>query len=145
VIWKFLHVLGAVLLLGNVVTTGLWSTWAMARREQAVAVFATGAILAADLWLTVGGGTLLVAGAIRMVGDRALPWWELPWTRAGAIALVASSVAWVVVLLPCQVVMRRQAAAGDMAALWRTFKVWSVVGWASTAALGAGLWAMVMR
>jgi hypothetical protein len=144
-IWKFLHVLGAMLLIGNVVTTGLWSHWAMARRDQAVAVFATGAILAADAWLTVGGGTLLVAGAIRMVGDRALPWWDLPWTRAGAIALVASSAAWAVVLLPCQVVLRRQAATGDTDALWKTFKLWSVVGWASTAALVAGLWAMVMR
>ena len=32
-IFKFLHVLGAVLLLGNVIATGLWSHWAMARRQ----------------------------------------------------------------------------------------------------------------
>ena len=47
-IWKFVHVLGAMLLIGNVVTTGLWSHWAMARRERAVAVFAAGAILLAS-------------------------------------------------------------------------------------------------
>lgn len=144
-IWKFVHVLGAMLLIGNVVTTGLWSHWAMARRDQAVAAFAAGAILAADLWLTLGGGAMLTIGAIAMVRDRQLPWWELGWIRTAALALGVSTGAWLAVLLPCQLRMRTLAASGDVSALRRVFMLWSVVGWAATAALLVGLWAMVVR
>ena len=142
--WKFLHVLGAILLLGNVVTTGLWAHWAMASGERAVSAFATGAILKADLWLTLLGGALLTIAGLQLVVAAGLPW-ETPWLRHGIAALAASTAVWLAVLLPLQVRMHRAAAAGDEARLRAAFRWWSVLGWADTAVLVWGLWWMVVK
>lgn len=141
---KFLHVLGAMLLLGNVIATGLWSHWAIARRDRAVAVFATEAILRADLWLTLTGGALLTIAGAQMALALGLGW-QTPWLRTGIVALASSTVVWLGVLLPLQFRMVRQARAEDAAGLRRTFAWWSALGWADTALLLWGLWAMVTR
>ena len=143
-IWKFLHVLGAVLLLGNVITTGLWSHWAMRSPERAVAAFATGAILAADLWLTLTGGALLTIAGVQLAVSAGLPW-DLPWLRAGITALAASTLVWLAILLPLQLRMRRAAGDGDLARLRRDFWWWSVLGWADTGLLVWGLWVMIAK
>ena len=143
-IWKCVHILGAVLLLGNVIATGLWSHWALARREAAVSSFAALSILRADLWLTFVGGAMLTVAGIEMVQAEGLPW-NLPWLRAGICALAASTGIWLVLLLPIQFRILRLAKAGPQseALLRRWFAVWSVAGWADTGLLLWGLWAMV--
>lgn len=141
---KFLHVLGAVLLLGNVITTGLWSHWAMGSKERAVLVFATGAILKADLALTLGGGALLTIAGVHLVLAAGLPW-DAPWLRAGLIALAASTFVWLAALLPLQVRMWRAARSNDARGLARAYRWWAVLGWADTALLLWGLWAMVSK
>lgn len=144
-IWKFVHVVGAMLLLGNVVTTGLWSHWAIARRDHTLATFAAGAILLADLWLTLGGGTLLVIGGLMLVMQEQIPWARTPWLQHGVLALALSTGVWLVALLPLQFRLLRQARSGDLATVRRTFTVWSALGWADTALLFWGLWAMVVK
>jgi uncharacterized membrane protein len=144
-IWKFVHVLGAVLMLGNVIATGLWAHWALARPDMRVAPFAARAILWADLWLTLSGGTLLTASGIWLALSLGLGWDTTPWLRHGIWALAASTGVWLVALLPDQVRMVKLADAGDAVGLQRVYRRWAVLGWAATAALLVGLWAMVTK
>jgi uncharacterized membrane protein len=143
--WKFAHVLGAVLMLGNVIATGLWAHWALGRPDMRVAPFAARAILKADAWLTLTGGTLLTVSGIWMAMRAGLGWHETPWLRHGVWALAASTGLWLVVLLPDQVRMVRAADAGDAPRLRRLYRRWAVLGWGATAALVAGLWVMVTK
>jgi uncharacterized membrane protein len=141
---KALHVTGAVLLLGNVVVTGFWALVFWRARDVVPFRPAARAIMWADYLFTVTGGTLLTMTGIMMTlraGWRPL---ETPWLLHGMIALGVSMAVWVLVLLPDQWRMER-VAPGDDARLRRLFLRWSVVGWADTALLVWGLWAMVAR
>jgi uncharacterized membrane protein len=144
-VWKFLHVLGAVLMLGNVIVTGLWAHWAFARAEGDVPAFAARAILKADLCCTFAGGALLVASGIAMSLGLRLDPWATPWLRHGALALALSTGVWLAVLLPDQWRLVRLADAGDQAGLRRVYRRWALLGWAATGLLVWALWAMVAK
>lgn len=143
-IWKFVHILGVVLMLGNVIATGLWAHWAMARRDRSLALFAAGAILWADLWLTLVGGVMLTIGGLKLVLDAGLAW-NLPWLQQGVIALALSTGVWLAILLPLQFIMLRAAQVGDAKRLRRAYGWWTWLGWADTAVLVWGLWVMVTK
>lgn len=143
-VWKFLHLLGVVLMLGNVIATGLWAHWALAQPEGEVPAFAAKAILWADVWLTFVGGTLLTIGGLLMVLQGGWAW-STPWLVQGILALVASTGLWLGALLPDQFRMKRLAAAQDWPALRRVYRRWAVLGWGATFALVYGLWAMVAK
>lgn len=142
--FRLLHIAGAVLLLGNVVVTGLWAAFLYRRRNVLPFRQVAKAILWADIWFTLGGGTLLVFSGIQLILLRGLPFWETRWLVNGVGALALSTLLWLVVLLPDQVRLARLDERDD-AALRRVFLRWSAVGWTATAALFYGLWAMVAR
>ncbi|HTC24722.1 MAG TPA: DUF2269 family protein [Gemmatimonadales bacterium] len=138
------HVVGAVLLVGNVTVTGLWAAYLyQARREVPFRIVAR-AILWTDLVFTVGGGTLLVVSGALLVRAGGYAISDTPWLVQGIAALAASAVLWVTVLLPDQWRLERIAPADD-ATLKRVFLRWSIVGWTATALLFYGLWAMVSK
>ncbi|HEX5385639.1 MAG TPA: DUF2269 family protein [Gemmatimonadales bacterium] len=141
---RALHVAGAVLLLGNVTVTGLWAALLYRWRRSVPFRVVARAILWADLVLTLGGGTLLVVSGVLLVRAGGYSVLDTPWLEQGIGALVVSTLAWLLVLLPDQWRMERLDPA-DEAALRRVFLRWSTVGWVATVVLYAGLWAMVTR
>ncbi len=140
---RFLHVLGAVLLLGNVAVTGLWAGLLWRSRAEFPYPRAARAILWADLCFTLVGGSLLTMSGIFLVRNEGLPWRDLPWIRHGIAALATATVIWLVALLPDQWRMERWAA--DDPRYPRAFWRWTVVGWLDTLVLFFGLWAMVTK
>lgn len=142
--WKFLHLLGVVLMLGNVIATGLWAHWALARPEGEVPAYAAKAILGADLWLTWTGGTLMTVGGILMVLQGGWAW-STPWLVHGMWALGGATALWLLALLPDQFRMLRLAEAQDWAALQAVYRRWAILGWGATLVLVYGLWAMVAK
>lgn len=141
---RVLHVAGAVLLLGNVTVTGVWAAYLYRVRDRFPFQPVARAILWTDLIFTVGGGTLLTVSGILLALRRGYVVAATPWLLRGITVLGVSTVLWLVVLLPAQFRMER-AGAGDAEALGRAFRRWSVVGWAATALLYYGLWAMAGR
>jgi uncharacterized membrane protein len=139
-----LHVTAAVLLLGNVVVTGFWAAFLYRVRSTVPFRPVARAILWADVLFTLFGGTLLTVSGILLVMWQGYQVSDSPWIQKGIGALGLSTLAWLVVLLPDQWRLERLGAADD-ARLRRTFLRWSIVGWASTALLFYGLWAMVNR
>lgn len=142
--WKVLHVVGVVLMVGNVTVTGVWA--ALLYRHRHVVPFRETArgILWTDLFFTFGGGAALTIAGIMMVRTSALPWRTLPWLRHGIESLALATALWLFVLIPDQVRMERVDPADD-ARVRRLFLRWSVVGWAATAVLFHGLWLMVRK
>jgi uncharacterized membrane protein len=140
---KTLHVIGAVLLVGNVTVTGVWALLMYRARHEVPFRPVARAILWTDL-LTVAGGAMLTITGILMIRQTRLPWLELPWLVRGISALATSTLAWLLVLLPIQVRMAR-LRPGDASRLRSLFRSWSVVGWAATILLYVAIWYMVTK
>ena len=144
-LWKFLHILGVVLMVGNVITTGLWAHWAKSMKEEKLAIFAAESILKADLFLTfVGGGLILIPGFI-MLKAMQLPFFETQWLLHGTAALLVSTLIWLLFLLPDQYKMKKLARQNDLENFEKTYHRWSLLGWGATIPLIYGIWVMVVK
>lgn len=143
-IFRAMHLTGAVLLLGNVTVTGVWSWYLFRRFQEGVMPFRpiARAILWTDLIFTAGGGALLTASGIVMAIKSGLPLLQTPWLLKGVIALSTSTLIWLVLLLPDQF---RLEKAQDPAVIRRLYLRWTLIGWAVTLVLFYGLWAMATR
>ena len=139
---KTMHVIGAVLLVGNVTVTGVWALYLYRARDQVPFRPVARAILWTDLIFTLGGGALLTITGVLMIRAAGLPWRETPWLLRGIGGLAGSTLLWLVMLLPDQWRLER-LETGDGAKLRRLFLRWSVVGWTATLLLYWALWLMV--
>jgi len=141
---KALHVIGAVLLVGNVTVTGVWSLYLYQHWREAAIPFrpVARAILWTDLVFTLGGGTLLTVTGVTLWLQSGLSFFQTPWLVKGIAALSLSTLSWLVVLLPDQWRLERTS---DPVVIRRLFLRWSVVGWLSTALLFYAIWGMVTR
>ena len=142
-ILRFLHVLGAVLLLGNVVVTGLWAMLLWRARPALPFRRAARVIMWADLCFTVVGGSLLTVSGIFLIQARGYPWRELPWIQHGIVALGLATLIWLGILLPDQ--LRLERWTEDDPRYGRAFWRWTIIGWIDTLLLCYGLWAMVTK
>ncbi|MEZ4545703.1 MAG: DUF2269 family protein [Cyanobacteriota/Melainabacteria group bacterium] len=142
---KFLHILGVVLMVGNVITTGLWAYWAVSEDKEALRRYAAHSILKADIFLTfLGGGLIVVPGFFLSVANDT-PMTTTPWIVQGAIALILSTLVWIVFLIPDQLRMQKHAEAGDREAFAKAYKRWSILGWLATIPLLYAIWVMVAK
>lgn len=149
-ILKSLHLLGAVLFIGNVIVTGLWSLKAVRTRDVRVIAFAAREVVWTDWWMTFGGGGLLTVSGFLLARAYGLDPWRTPWIVGALLLLVLSTALWLLVLVPCQsrmVRLSRQALEeGSLPeAFHRDFKLWSIVGWFATALLIGAMAVMVLK
>jgi len=141
---RIIHVTSAVLMVGNVTVTGLWAGYLFRRHSLVPIRIVAGAIMWADLWFTLLGGTGLLVSGILLTSAHGYHAMELPWLMRGIVILAVTLLLWLFWLLPAQRRMQR-AIMGDESQLRRLFLRWSVVSWISTAALFWALWGMVAR
>ena len=141
---RALHVIGAVLLLGNVVVTGVWAALLYSARPGVPFRAVARALLWTDLVFTGGGGALLTISGILLAMRLRVDVWQTPWLLKGISALGLATLVWIVWLLPWQFRMER-LAPGDESTKRKLFLWWSVVGWIDTGVLFYGLWSMVSK
>jgi uncharacterized membrane protein len=139
---RWLHVTGAVLLIGNVTVTGFWASYLYRARPALPFRPIARAIMWADVVFTLLGGTLLTVSGILLTIRHGYPVMGTPWLLRGISALALSTLLWLVALLPDQWRLERVAPDDDRT-LRRLFLRWSVVGWTATLVLFYGLWSMV--
>jgi uncharacterized membrane protein len=139
---RLLHILGAVLLLGNVTVTGVWAAYLYRARPRVPFRAVARAILWTDLAFTFGGGALLTVTGILLAMERGYRVADTPWLLKGIGALALSTLLWLVLLLPDQWRMER-VAPEDEGGLRRLFLRRSIVGWTATGLLFYGLYVMV--
>src|SRR5438309_3723132 len=61
-----LHILGAVLFLGNITVTAAWMTWAVGQKDARVAAFASAGVNRADRWFTSPGMIVLLLSGLTL-------------------------------------------------------------------------------
>ena len=148
--FKVIHLLGAILFLGNIIVTGVWKVLADRTGEPRIIAYAQ-RLVTLTVWIfTAGGVVLILTGAYGMAALGHLDLRGSAWLVWGQALFAASGVIWVVVLIPTQVLQARQARAlanGDAIpeSYWRHGRRWAVWGTIATIIPLANLYFMVFK
>ena len=141
---KTIHIIAAIVWLGNFVVTGVWSARAFASGDSRLRAFAAGEILFTDWVFTLVGAAAVIGSGMALAGMEGIPVFSTLWTRDAFITATGSGIVWAAVLLPLELRMRRLAGTGDPA-VNGAFTRWSIVGVILTVALLAVVYLMVAK
>lgn len=129
----FLHVLGAVMFLGNIMTAAFWKIRAEVSGDVPSLNRIARNVMAADYAFTLPGIVLLLAtgGWMAESAGYSLAAWS--WLTASLALFLVTGLLWLLVLLPCQRQMIREsalsAAEGRMSAAYRkASRRWDIFG-----------------
>jgi uncharacterized membrane protein len=146
---KSLHVLGAILLVGNGMVSALWKGLADRTGDGRIVARAQRSVALADWAFTLPGALLLLVTGLARMGDvggmRAQPW-----IRHGLEIYVLVTVLWLAVLVPVQVkqgkLAKGFAAGGEIPPAYRRLRrIWNLVGGIMLLLMLAALGFMVLR
>lgn len=147
--FKTLHILGLVLMLGNVTVTALWKVFADRSCKTQIMSFSQWLVTVTDFSFTLPGGFLMVMGGL---GAAYFGGWSLttPWLLTGEIMMGIAGAVWLGILVPIQIKQaawaRDFAITGEVPAEYRKASAtWLVWGLLSTVPLGIGMWVMVAK
>jgi len=135
-VFKFVHVLGVVLLIGNVTVTAVWKVFADRNGQPVVIAFAQRMVTITDWFLTVVGVLLIIVGGYGMAAVGAIPVFGARWLSMSQLLFVVAGVIWLGILVPIQAAQTRavRAFTPDMdtvpesyRALSRRWIFWGVV------------------
>ncbi len=147
---KTLHILGAVMFLGNIIITALWKILADRTQNTIIVAYAQRLVTLTDVVFTATGATLIyVTGEFFL----ATPFREAgnaDWISWGQGLFMLSAFLWLTLLIPIQVKQAKLANAfqdtGVIPNEYRTLsRVWNVVGSISIVLPLATLYFMVNK
>ena len=148
-IFKFLHITGIVMLMGNITATAMWKVFADRTEDPRIIAFAQRLVTITDWSLTFWGILLTIIGGYGAVwvagidpfGERWLVWSQILFVVAGSI--------WLGLLVPLQVRQARMArdfaAGGVPEAYRRDSRRWIFWGLVGTVPLVTATWLMVAK
>ena len=147
---KFIHILGIIILVGNVTATAIWKFFADRSQDAKIVGFGQRLVTLTDWSLTawgalltmVGGYGAAVIGGLDLLADR--------WLVLGQGLFLLSGALWLGMLVPLQVRMARMARGlepGDAIpdAYRRASRLWFLLGVATTVPLITAAWVMVSK
>lgn len=149
-IFKFAHLLGVILLVGNITVTAVWKVFADRTRDASIVAFGQRLVTGTDFGLTVPGIVLTMVGGygamIAAQYDFPGPFWLL-WSQ---ICFVAAGLVWLGILIPIQVIQARMARefadAADVPEPYRRLaRLWLVWGLIGTVPLVSALYLMIFK
>lgn len=149
-LFKFLHLLGVALLLGNVTATAVWKVFADRTSEPGTIAFAQRMVTLTDWSLTSAGICLLAIGGYGMAVMGGFPLLEPGWLLNGQLLFFISGGIWLAVLLPIQTkqaaAARRFSATNCVPAGYRRLgRYWIGWGVVATVPLVAAMWVMIQK
>ena len=132
-----LHILAAVVFVGNIITAAFWKTRADRSGNLETIAITARSLLQADYVFTAPGIVVLLATGIWMVGLSDWARFQEPWLGGSFVLLIITGVIWLAVLLPQQRRMVRLAQEGaDAGALGPEYRkagrIWSMFGGIAT-------------
>jgi len=132
-ILKSLHILGAVIFLGNIIVTAWWKFMADRTRNPVIIAFAQRQVTLTDYVFTLGGVILIVATGIGNAVLHNMDYLSIRWLAWGYWLFILSGVIWVLVLIPVQIKQAKMAKQfsenGVIPDLyWRLGQIWLVFG-----------------
>lgn len=111
-LYVFFHVLGAILFLGNVITTAFWKLQADRSRDPKERHRAALAVMKADFVLTIPGLVLIVVFGVLTAHAYGYSMAEISWLTISIGLFALAGLLWGAVLLPSQLAMIRHSKAG---------------------------------
>lgn len=147
---KSLHILGAVLFLGNIIITGWWKVTADRTRNPVLIAFAQRQVTLTDYVFTAGGVVLILATGIGNAVLHDMDYLSIRWLAWGFWLFVISGVIWVLILIPVQIAqakMAKQFANGGAIpeSYWRLGRVWYIFGAIATVLPLTNIYWMVFK
>jgi uncharacterized membrane protein len=147
---KFLHILGVVVLVGNVTVTAVWKTFADRTGDAKIVAFAQRMVTITDIGFTLLGIALIYGGGFGAALTGGVSPFGTRWLLWGQGLFALSGLIWIGVLVPIQIRMARQArgfAKGD--GIPDTYRSasgrWLWWGIVATVPLVAAIWVMVAK
>lgn len=149
---KFVHVLGVVLFLGNIIVSAVWKTQADRTGNPVVIAFACRLVNMTDLLFTAFGSVLIVIGGIGLFHATGISISDSPHLTIGVGLFGMAAMLWVTGLLPLQIYMSKLAAktvsAGETempAKYERSRKLWNIIGGIAVLLPLGALYFMIFR
>ncbi len=147
---KSLHVLGAVIFLGNIIVTAWWKVMADRTGEPRIIAFAQRQVTLTDFVFTAGGVALILATGVGNTASHQMDIWHTRWLAWGMGLFIVSGVIWVAVLILVQFLQARiaRAFAGGSPIpeqYWRLGRVWMIFGIVATVLPLVNIYWMVFK
>ena len=145
-----LHVLGVILLIGNVTVTSIWKLYADGTRDPQIIGFAQRLVTITDWFFTFWGILLLMVGGYGAAWLAGMDVLRDDWLVWSQVMFVLAGLIWLVILVPIQVKQAR-LARGFLAgqpipeSYWRLGKLWIIWGSIATIPLIAAIWLMLRK
>ncbi|KIZ45569.1 MULTISPECIES: DUF2269 domain-containing protein [Rhodopseudomonas] len=149
-VFKVLHVVGVVILVGNVTITAFWKVFSDMTGDPRVIAHAQRGVTVADFIFTLAGIVLIMIGGYGAAILKDLPLFTSPWLVAGQILFAVSGVIWLGILVPLQIrqarVARSFAQGGEIPEGYRRdARLWIIWGVIATVPLVAAIYVMVVK
>lgn len=149
-IFKIIHLLGIVMLVGNVTVTACWKFYADRTRDARIIAFSQRLVTITDWAFTAWGIALTVIGGYGASWVAGLDTWRTSWIVWAEVMFALSGCIWLAVLLPIQIRQARQARhftegsviPEDYLRATRTWLLWGIV---ATVPLLAAFWFMIFK
>ncbi|MEM1133297.1 MAG: DUF2269 domain-containing protein [Pseudomonadota bacterium] len=108
-IFKYLHIFGVVLLLGNVTVTAVWKVFADRSKDWRIIAFGQAMVTGTDFGLTIPGIILTMVGGYGMIWEAGYGLIEPAWLLWSQLMFIAAGVIWLGILVPVQIKQARLA------------------------------------
>lgn len=149
-VFKFLHILGVIFLLGNVTVTSAWKVLSDRTRNPVIIARAQRLVTLTDWAFTLWGILLLVVGGYGAAWVADMDVLRDDWIVKSEIGFLVAGVLWLGILVPIQLKQARLARGfsdgGEIPAqYWTLSRAWIVVGLLATVPLVAAMWFMVAK
>ncbi len=149
-LFKALHILGVVVLLGNVTITAFWKVLADRTGRPEIIAHAQGGVTIADWLFTLAGIVFILVGGYGAAWIVDYPLFTLDWLGIGQILFALSGMIWLCILVPLQIRQARAAkafASNDTVPVpyRRDARLWLIWGVVATVPLIAALYVMVVK
>jgi uncharacterized membrane protein len=148
-IFKLLHVIGVVILIGNVTVSAFWKVFADRTSDVRLIAHAQAGVTVTEWIFTVPAIALVLIGGYGMVIEASLDI-TTPWLLIGQALFAVSGLIWLGILVPLQVRQARLARMlspenpiGD--SYRRACRAWLRWGIAATIPLIAAVYVMIVR
>ena len=149
-VFRLLHLLGVVLLIGNVTVTSIWKLYADATRDPVIIAFAQRLVTITDWFFTFWGVLLLVIGGYGAAWVGELDVLRDDWIMWSEVMFAAAGMIWLGVLVPVQIRQARMtkgfAKGGTIpSSYWRLGRIWIGAGLVATVPLIVAMWLMLRK
>jgi uncharacterized membrane protein len=149
-VWLTLHLIGVLLMVGNIITAAFWKMRADLTRNPLVIHHAAKNVMIADYLFTIPGLVLIIISGAVMAGKFSDSLLGLSWLTLSLILFAITGFIWLAILIPLQFRMIRFSAdsvkTGAVSAEYRrASRQWAIYGIAATFLPIVILYLMVMK